>query len=314
MKTMTPVGAFVGGVGAVLKAPMVIIAAVLLTLLIALPFAAVLGSRVERSLASQPPVSLNETEIDPEWWQEFRAHARGLEATFTPAIVGFAAPLDSISAVLDGRRPALAIVGPILLSIAVWAFLWGGALRRYSAGRAIGWRAFIAAGLQLWPRFIIISLAAMLAIVLLYLTLHALLFGPVYDFLASRTSSERTAFFARVVLYAIFFAPVAMVGLVADYARIASVVGSSNRLGDTIRAAITFMQNHFGVVTALYLIVGAVFVLVTVGYGVLEIYGGSQVGGWRAIVLGQLYIVFRLAIRLTVAAASLRLFAARSTP
>jgi hypothetical protein len=47
---------------------------------------------------------------------------------------------------------------------------------------------------------------------------------------------------------------------------------------------------------------------------VLEIYGGSQVGGWRAILLGQLYIVFRLAIRLTAAAASLRLFAARSTP
>ncbi|HEX4914169.1 MAG TPA: hypothetical protein VFV51_09440, partial [Vicinamibacterales bacterium] len=168
MKTMTPVRAFAGGVTAVLKAPMVLIAAVLLTLLIAVPFAAVLGSRVERSLASQPPVSLNETEIDPEWWQEFRAHARGLEATFTPAIVGFAAPLDSISAVLDGRRPPLVVMGPILLSIAVWAFLWGGALRRYSAGTAIGGRAFVGAGLDCLPRFILISLAATLVIVLLY--------------------------------------------------------------------------------------------------------------------------------------------------
>jgi hypothetical protein len=248
MTPMTPMRAFVGGVAAVARAPMVVLAAMVLTLSVALPFAAVLGLRVERSLAAQPPVSLDETEIDPEWWQEFRAHASGLEATFTPAIIGFAAPLDSISAVLDGRRPALAVVGPLALSIVVWAFLWGGALRRYSAGGAIGLRAFIAAGFEFLPRFIAISLAAALAIVFLYLTLHALLFGPVYAFLDSRTASERTAFLARVVLYIIFFVPVAVVGLIADYARVAAITRPGNTVGDSLRGGLTFVTQHFGAV------------------------------------------------------------------
>jgi hypothetical protein len=312
--TMTPIRAFMSGVTAVAKAPLVVMAAVLVTLLVALPFAIVLGARLQESLASQPPVSLDETEIDPEWWQEFRAHARGLDATFTPAIVGFAAPLDSISAVLDGRRPALAVLGPIALSIVGWAFLWGGALRRYHAGRAIGVKAFTAAGVRLMPRFITIALAAAILIVVLYLTIHAFLFGPVYRFLEARTSSEQLAFFARVVLYVIFFAPVAAVGLMADYARVATAIAPASSLLTSLRAGTTFIRRNFSAVVTMYLIGAGIFAAVTIGYGLLEIYGGSRVGGWRAIAVGQAYIVFRLVMRLTAAAAELRLFAARSTP
>jgi hypothetical protein len=311
--TMTPMRAFVSGVAAVVRAPLLVIAAAALMMLIALPFAAVLGWRVQHSLSSQPPVALDETEIDPEWWQEFRAHARGLEATFTPAIIGFAAPLDSISAVLDGRRPAFGVIAPIALSIAGWAFFWGGALRRFSGG-AIGPRAFVANGAKFLPRLVVIALAAAIAIVVLYLTLHALLFGPVYDFLASRASSERTAFFARVVLYVLFFAPVAIVGLIADYARVIAVIGQPGSIADSLRAGTAFVRDHFSAVVVLYLLGAMLFVAVTATYGALELYGGSQVGGWRAIAIGQLYILIRLAIRLSAAAAELRLFAARSKP
>lgn len=311
--TMTPIRAFMSGVAAVARAPLVVAAAALVTMLVALPFAIVLGTHLQESLASQPPVALDETEIDPEWWQEFRAHARGLDATFTPAIVGFAAPLDSISAVLDGRRPAAAVLGPIALSIVGWAFLWGGALQRYHAGRAIGVKAFTAAGLRLMPGFIAIALVAAIAIVVLYLTLHALLFGPVYKFLEARTASEQLAFFARVVLYVIFFAPVAAVGLMADYARVAAATARASSVATSLRAGIVFVRRNFGAVLTLYLIGASIFAAVTAGYGLLEIYGGSQVGGWRAIVLGQAYIVFRLVMRLAAAAAELRLFAARST-
>lgn len=311
---MSPIRAFMSGVAAVVTAPMVVIAAAALTMLMALPFAVVLGSRVQHSLSTQPPVALDETEIDPEWWQEFRAHARGLEATFTPAIIGFAAPLDSLSAVLDGRRPALAVLAPIALSIVGWAFFWGGALRRFNGRSAIGPRAFIAEGARFLPRFVIIAIAAALAIVVLYFTLHAIMFGPVYHWLASRASSERTAFFARVVLYAVFFAPVAIVGLIADYARVASVIGSARGAGDSLRAGLAFVRTHFSAVLGVYLLGAALFVLVTVAYGTLEIYGGSQVGGWRVIAIGQFYILIRLGIRLSAAAAGLRLFAARSTP
>ena len=306
--------AFIDGLLTVLRAPFVLLAVAVMTMAIAVPFAAMVGYRVQASLASQPPVALDETEIDPEWWQEFRAQARGLEATFTPAIVGFAAPLDSISAVLDGRQPPAAVLGPLALAMVLWAFLWGGILRRYSAGRAIGVRDFAMSGIRSAPRFLAIALMAAAIIVMLYLSLHALLFGPVHQLLVSRTSTERSAFLIRVVLYVLFFAPVALVGLVADYTRIASVTGTAGSLVQSLRAAAAFLRANTRAALVLYLTTASVFVIVTVAYGLLEVYGGSEVGGWRAIAIGQAYIIVRLAIRLTVAASELRLFAARATP
>jgi len=301
-------------VSAVLRAPLLIVAVTVITMLVALPFAVALGSRLQASLASQPPVALSETEIDPEWWQEFRAQARGLESTFTPAVLGFAAPLDSISAVLDGRRPPLAVLGPLVLSIALWAFLWGGILRRLDAGAPIGVRAFIDAGFQFAPRFIAIAVAAAVTIVVLYLTVHAVLFGPVYRMLVSSGATERDAFLVRVFLYVVFLAPLALVGLVADYARVSSVAGVATSTGQALRTGTAFVRDHARVVFALYVLTALVFAAVTIAYGTLEIYGGSQVGGWRAIVIGQAYIVVRLTIRLIAAASELRLFAARATP
>jgi hypothetical protein len=310
----SPLRALVAGVSDVLRAPLLIVAVTAITMLMVLPFAVVLGSRIQISLASQPPVALSETEIDPEWWQEFRAQARGLESTFTPAVLGFAAPLDSISAVLDGRRPPLPVLGPLVLSMLAWAFLWGGILRRFEAGRAIGIRGFVSAGAQFTPRFIAIALAAAAVIVILYLTVHALLFGPVYRVLVSPGAAGRDALLVRAVLYLVFLAPLALVGLVADYARVSTVAGVAASTGQAIGAGVAFVRANARAVITLYLVTALVFATVTIGYGLLEIYGGSQVGGWRAIAIGQAYIVVRLAIRLIVAASERRLFASRATP
>ena len=80
-------------------------------------------------------------------------------------------------------------------------------------------------------------------------------------------------------------------------------------IGDSIQ----FVRGHFAAVAALFVMTGMIFVAITVAYGVLEIYGGSQVGGWRAIAIGQAYVFVRLAIRLTFAASELRLFSANHT-
>ena len=306
--------AFIAGVAAVLRAPLVIVAVTVITMLMALPFAVALGSRLQASLASQPPVALSETDIDPEWWQEFRAQARGLESTFTPVVLGFAAPLDSISAVLDGRQPPLPVLGPLVLSIGLWAFLWGGILRRLDAGHAIGVRAFIDAGFQFAPRFIAIAAAAAVCIVVLYLTVHAVLFGPVYRMLVSSGATERDAFLVRVFLYVVFLAPLALVGLVADYARVSAVAGVATSTGQALRAGVAFVRDNVRVVFTLYLLTALVFATVTIAYGTLEIYGGSRVGGWWAVAIGQAYIVMRLTIRLIAAASELQLYAARATP
>ena len=313
MRSASPIRAFAQGVIDVLKAPIMLIAIAIVTLAIALPFAAVLQSRLQESLSVQPQIDLGDTEIDPEWWMEFREHARGLEATFTPAVLGFAATLDGLSGVLDGKGLPVAIIGPLVLSIVVWAFVWGGALQRFHLRRAIGVRGFVDAGRSYGLRFILIAASAAIMNLILYLTVHRILFGPIHRTLVAMTSTERDAFFVRVALYLIFFSLIAAVSLLADYARVVAVAGRATSPGQMIRTAIDFIRRHATAVIALYVMTGAIFVLITVAYGTLEIYGGSQVGGWRAIAIGQAYVLVRLAIRLTFAASELRLFNANHT-
>ena len=302
------VRAFGEGMWAVVRAPILLAAVALATLLVAMPFGLVLGQRVQTSLANQPPLAAGGGEIDPDWWAEFRNHASGLEATFTPTVIGFAAPLDNLSAVLDGTARPIALAGPIALAVVLWAFLWGGLMDRFVRGRAAGPRGFLAAGWRHFSRFAIISLASGVVILVLYLTVHAVLFGPVYTWLAGRADSEPLAFLWRIGLYVIFGGLIAVVGLVADYARVSVVVSDGRSAREAIRLGATFVRRHFSTVLTLYVLTGTMFVAVLAAYGVLDIYGGSRVGGWRAIVLGQAYILARLAIRLMVAASEVALF------
>jgi hypothetical protein len=310
---VSPIRALLQGLIDVLKAPLVVIAIAIVTLGIALPFAAAIQADLQESLSVQPHVSLAETEIDPEWWMEFRAHARGLAATFTPAVLGFAATLDGLSGVLDGRGLPAAILGPFVLSVVAWAFLWGGVLHRFQQQRGIGAGGFLRACRAHVLHFAGIAAGAAVVNVILYLTVHRILFGPVHRALVALTSTERDAFLVRVALYLIFFALVALVSLIADYARVAAVAGRETSLPNMIRAATSFVRNHLSTVATLYVMTGLIFVLITVAYGTLEIYGGSQVGGWRAVAIGQAYVFVRLWIRLAFASSELRLFNANQT-
>jgi len=305
---LSPRRALGQGVIDVLTAPLMLIAIAIVTLLVALPFAAVVHQQLQESLSVQPHVNLADTEIDPEWWMEFREHARGLSATFTPAVLGFAATLDGLGGILDGRGIPLALLAPLIVSIVTWALLWGGVLQRFQQGRGLGVGGFLRTGAAHAAAFIAIAVAAAVINLLLFLTVHKLLFGPVHGWLVAMTSTERDAFLIRVVLYALFFSLVAAVSLVADYARVAAVAGRLTSPVRMIRAAVAFLSRHTAAAVTMYLMTGAVFVLVTIAYGTLEIYGGSQVGGWRAVAIGQAYVLVRLAIRLTFAASELRLF------
>jgi hypothetical protein len=57
-------------------------------------------------------------------------------------------------------------------------------------------------------------------------------------------------------------------------------------------------------------VLGVAFLL----YGVGEAYGGSRVAGWRGVVIGQAFVIGRIALRLVAIAAEVRLYerAARS--
>lgn len=296
------------GLWQVLRAPLLVAIVVVMTMAAAAPFGAILGSQLQQSLANQPPIALGSGEIDADWWAEFRAHAEGLAATFTPAVIGFAAPLDNLSALLDGDRRPLALAGPVALTALIWAWLWGGILHRFNLGRGVSPREFVSAAFAHTPRFVVISAAAAVAQLVLYLTFHPLLFGPVFNALVANIDSERTAFFIRVVLYVVFGIPLVLVALAADYTRVGLVATGPIRLRDPFGDGVGFIKRNLGAVLMLYLLTGMLFVALIVFYGTGDIYGGSRVGGWRGVLIGQAYIVARLVIRLTFAASEMQLF------
>ena len=307
---MIAVRAFAAGVWAVVRSPKLLILLTIVTVATMMPFALTLGDRLREELGNQPPINLDAEEIDAEWWMAFRARARGLEATFTPAVIGFAAPLANLSAIADGTRQPLILVLPAVLYGLLWAFLWGGLIHRFAEGRRIGARAFVQAGLRTLPRFAVLSLAAAAAVVMLYLTIHAVLLGPIYEWGADLAGSERNAFFWRVVLYLVFGSLLALLSIIADYARVTSgLTASPTTLRGAVQSAVAFVRGHAGSVATVYLLNGLLLLLLLVLYGLVD----RRFWGWRGVVLGQAYIVARLSIRLTSIASEVRLFRSLSS-
>jgi hypothetical protein len=303
---MIAISAFWSGVMQVVRAPFTLAAVVLLTVVTVVPFGLVMGSRLQSALNDQPPVMLGAEEIDADWWLEFRRHARGLDATFTPAIIGFAAPLSNLSTLLDGTPQDWVMAGPIVVAMATWAFIWGWAIERFRSGGSKNAAALLRSGLRAWPRFMLIGIAAAVAQLVLYLTIHALLFGPVYSALTASMTRERDAFIVRAILYLIFGACVATVSVVADYSRIASMLrGPSGP---------AFARRWSMPVAVLCLTSVLILGVVLLAYGVGETYGGSRVAGWRGVAIGQAFIIGRLALRLISIAAEVRLYKRLAPP
>jgi hypothetical protein len=297
------------GLWLVMRAPGLLAGITLLTIAAAAPFGVVLGSQIQESLATQPLIDLGSSEIDAEWWLEFREQAPGLAATFTPTIVGFAAPLDNLSALLDGSPRPLILALPVVAFALLWALLWGGLLHRFHAGRRMGPRQFWSAAWRAFPANVTIGATAALVNLILFLTVHAVLFGPIFSALASRAATERDAFLWRVFLYGVFGCLLALVGLIADYARVhvASASAASARLA--IIASAGFVRRNRLAVAGLYVFTGVLFVLLVAAYGTVETTGGFRFIGWRGVILGQLFIVGRLALRLTFGASEVWLYA-----
>ncbi len=298
--------ALAAGLGQVLRAPLLVVAAVLAMMLAAAPFALPVARELQASLANQQPISLDAGEIDPEWWLEFREHADGLVATFTPSIIGFAAPLSNLSALFDGTRRPLVLLGPYLLAIVVWSFLWGAALERFAHGSSRF--GFFRAGANTFLRFFTISALAGVVVLLLYLTIHPLLFNVVARSLEASAATERTAFIMRSVLYLIFGAVLVMISLIADYARVAIVMGPASSAIDGLRQGARFVRRHPGSAVALYVLTGLLFVALLAVYGYVDVNGGLRVAGWRGIAIAQAYIAARLVIRLTFGASEVKLY------
>ena len=125
------------GIGRVAGAPALLAGVYLATLLLAAPLALALHGTIESHLGASVAADRVAEGVHWSWWEEFQAQAEGIERTFAPSIIGFAAPLANLSALADGNGPPAGLLALVALYLAVWSFLIGGILDRLARCRRV---------------------------------------------------------------------------------------------------------------------------------------------------------------------------------
>jgi hypothetical protein len=293
----------------VLSAPTLLGGVWLVTLLSALPAAWTVGTAISDHVGSSLMAQRIVAAPDEGWWGEFLAHAEGVALTVQPEIIGAAAPLSNFSTFLDERRVPLALVATVLLSMLAWLFLSGGIIDRYARGRRLGSRAFFGACGVFFFRFLRLSALVGLGYGLLVGPYHSLLFSSAYPWLTRETAVERVAFIWRIALYLAWLAPLLLLNLTADYAKVRAVVEDRHSMLAAIVAGWRFVRRHWGHVVTLYL-ANALVLAVALSIYMLVAPGGRG-GDWRllaVLVIGQAWILSRVATKLAFMATATALF------
>lgn len=278
------------GSGAVIRAPWSVGLVYFATLAATLPFAMVVAQTLRHDLDRSLPITAPYV-VTPEWWSSYAEHTSGLMRTFLPYVVGVAAPLHNVSVLVEAATVPWMLVFPaaVYLTVSTWA--WAVVLRRFiamggGAGSARRWYTFRAV--------LGVNVVMLVALVVVYGAAHVL-----------RMWLPDQAF-AGLAWYVMFGVTLAALGLAADYARIIAVASERADIRATLAAALSWMRQHANVVIALFAVAFAAYVVLIALYAFVDVRGGVRVGGWRAIVVAQGYIISRVMVRVVIAAAQVR--------
>lgn len=310
---MSSIAAFLDGVRRIGRAVTLLLGVYLALLLFSLPLAAVVRGLIAGHLGASLAAERAASGVNWEWWQEFSAQATGLGATFTPDVLGFAAVLGNLSDLLDNRPLATVMAGVVGVWLVFWSFLAGGILDRLARDRRLGVPAFNAACGRHVGRLWRLGLLALVAYGVLFGLVHGWLFDRFFPWATRDFTVERSAFLVRVALYLVFGALLVLVNVVVDYARIRLVVEDRRSAVMALLAAGRFVRRHAGPVAALYLLNGFVFLLLIRVYAAVAPGAGTASPGSVALglLVTQLYLVARLAVKLQFYASQVAFFQGR---
>jgi hypothetical protein len=309
---MSTIAVLRDGIGRVNRAPMIVVCVFVATLATALPFSMMMRDALQAHLGNSLIAEQVARGVNVQWWSEFAQQAGTLGQTFQTGIIGFAAVLDNLSAFADGNArptPLLWIGGAYLL---LWLFLTGGVLDRYARARPTRSYEFFAACGVYFVRFLRLAPFIALAYYVMFAVVHPLLLERMFAELTRDVTVERTAFVIRLLLYVVFGALLAFVSLVFDYAKVRAVVEDRRSMIGAIAAGARFARRNARAVAALYMVTGALFITLLLVYALVAPGAGSTGAAvWVGILIGQIYILGRLWIRLIFFASEISLFQSR---
>jgi hypothetical protein len=303
------VSAWRDGFRRVAAVPSVVASVFLITLLAALPLAITMRGMIETHLGRSLRSEQVADSVDNDWWQEFTFQTSGLGTTFTPSVIGFAATLDSVSSVLDGRPQQVEVAGALAIYLVVWVFLSGGIIDRYARQRPTHAHGFFAAAGVFFWRFLRLGIIAAAVYWFLFAYVHPWLFEVLYTRLTRDLAAERTAFFWRAALYVLFGTMVIKANLIFDYAKIRLVVEDRRSATCALPAALAFIIRRRGRVVSLYGLNAAGFI-VLIGVWALVAPGAGRTGlsMWVGFAISQAYVLARLTLKLQFLASQTALF------
>jgi hypothetical protein len=296
---MPVVTALLDGLRRVFRAPVILLGATALTVGLTVPLGVLLHGELQTALGEGAVADAMADGVSLDWWQQFASQATGLERSFTTSVIGFAAVLGNLSALLDGGRQQPIIVAVVLAYLVLWTFLSGGMLDRYARDRPTRSAGFFSACGLYGSRLLRLTVVAGLAYALLFGVVHGWLFNDLYELLTRDLTAERQAFAVRAGLYVVFGLLLVGVSLVFDYARVRAVVEDRRSMIGALLAGWRFVRRRPGVCLRLYAANSLVLVAVMSGYAVVAPQTGSTgLSMWLVFLTGQAYLVARLASKL----------------
>jgi hypothetical protein len=136
--------------------------------------------------------------------------------------------------------------------------------------------------------------------------LHPLLFDRIYGWAIRDMVEERDVVAVRALLYAVFLAVLAAINLVADFAKVRTVVEDRRSALATLAASLRFVRRRFWRVAGLYAInILALLVILRLW---LQIAPAASAATWVVLLAGQLYILVRIWARLAFLASEVVFF------
>lgn len=295
----------------VVAAPAIVAGVFATTFLLAVPLAITLRGMLATHLGNSLAAETAATGVNYDWWQEFAAQATGVGTTFSPNIIGFAAVLDNVSRVLDARSLVTPVATSLAFYLAGWVFVSGGILDRYARQRPVGAHGFFSASGVYFFRFLRLAGIAGLVYWWLFGYVHPWLFSEQFVKLTTGMSVERNAFFVRALFYVLFGSLLVATGVVVDYAKVRIVVEDRRSAVGALSASLRFIRHHGRQVMSLYALNTLTFLAVLTVWALLApAAANAGLPMWTGFIMGQLFIVARLALKLQFIASQTALFQA----
>ncbi len=270
------------GLRRVVRAPMVLAGAAMLTAAVALPPGLLLGDRLQAPRREDPTAGPAAGCVPLHWW---RFADGGYPVDGRPCAAGL-----YLRVLLDDEGPDPAFAAVVVSYLAAWTLFSAGAIDRYARNRPTRGAGFFAACGAYGPRLLRLALIAGLVYWTLFRMVHPWAVG------APPPGDGMTA--AGLLRHLGFGLLLAFVGLVFDYARVRAVVEDRRSMIGALLAGWRFVRRHPAPCVGLYAANGMVLATVIGVYAAAAPDASTVTPTWWGFLAGQVYVAAHLAGRL----------------